>query len=291
MMADEGRPTFDLSTFCHFAWPTIQPEEPGISRIESGTSQDQRLDSSIPTVTAPEASGDKVLLNLTKYGPPDAIAKLNQNVPNTIITVIENSIETVRGQIEAELELSRRREEAERSPRVQKEQSEHRSEDDTEQQLDKGKAVESPEPVRDSAPESSAASMDHTDTPPFYTAYEAQSPPADTDSDNGTEASTAVLTAVSTAVNNGPAVTPIPLPRSSSTSAIPRRRDLIKAMFRKTSEGETRRQAIRRSAGTLQLKAKLKQAKQVWHGGPQTRFVSSIKSLQLLLFASACLRL
>lgn len=271
-MAEERRPALDLSSLSTFAFPAAKPKESTkATRIYSGGSHHQH-NAPIPNIEAPRVSDDEMSVDLTKYGPPDALAKLNQSVPATVITVIEKSIDTVRAQVETEQKLRRRHEEAERSQSA-REKGQHRTEDDSRRQPGKGRNVGAPRDIRVSVPESSPAS-DQTDTLLFYTPSEGQTPSASTESDAGMEA----LTATPTAADNDLDLTPTLRPKSLSASATPKRRDLIKAVFRKMSDSETRRQAIRRSVGALQLKAKLKHAKKMWY-----RFVSFTTSLRCLL--------
>lgn len=286
-MADEGRPTFDLSSFSTFAFPPPIPTEPEgspkLMRTQSAESHDQKS-TSVPqrvenAEQASTANDDEALIDLTKFGPPDALTELEQSspIPAVVFTIIEASVDTVRTQVKTEHELCRRgRDRRETEQVADKETLQHVQDEDQAQakddrKLDKGKGVEHPQALRVPTLQSSAASDRTADeTPPFYTPSEGQSPSANNESDVGSEA----LTAVPTAVDNELSLRPTLLPKSSSTSSIPRRRDLIKAIFRKTSDGETRRQALRRSAGGLQLKARLKHAKQIWKGEPDVGSVS-----------------
>ncbi|KAJ4394552.1 hypothetical protein N0V93_003771 [Gnomoniopsis smithogilvyi] len=219
--------------------------------------QVQQEDLLSPNSRLPGVSQDEELNDLAKYGPPEALEKLNQTVPVKVMSVIEKSIHNVQAQVDAETAM-RHRQERERGRSPQEQQ--YRSRDEYHVSIDKGKGLDTSQVTPVSGPASSIAS-DQTDTASFYTPPEGgQSPSADAQCETETE------THVATAEDSNHEFTPMPRFKASSTSAIPRRRDLIKAMFRGMSDTDARRHVLRRSTGALQFKAKLKHARQVWQG-------------------------
>lgn len=275
MAEEEGLPTFDSSS-SFFTFPATGqagsgavPDE-SIDNAEDGhdQSQAQQEDFPKPATEPPRVSEDEVLVDLIKYGLPDALAKLNNQVaPITVLAIIGDSVDNIRNQVDAEREVRRRQEHIERQNAPEEQQ--HQSKDETLQSFDKGKGIEGPQNTPVSAPASSVAS-DNIDTASVHTLSQGQFPSADAQSEAETD--------VPKAEDTGPDSSPIPRPKVSSTSAIPRRRDLIKAMFRKVSDADTRSHVLRRSAGALQLKAKLKYARHIWQGEVQTAFVSLLRS-------------
>lgn len=283
-MANEGRPTFDLSSFSTFAFPTLEPETPPVDPISpaGGVSPHEHATSANLNTEAVSANEYETLVDLLKFGPPDALAQLTHGLPATLLTVVHNATETVRAQVD--IETGRRRFSKEEIKGHVYRQEHHLDLAKDDKQLDKGKGVEAPQVVRTSARQPSVAS-DQTDTtfssPPFYTPSEGATPSEEsTTADFESDAGTDVLTAVPTAVRSGDDARPPLGPRPWSASAIPRRRNFIKSIFRKLSDGDTRRQVLRKSVGSLQLKAKLKQ---VWHRETETGFVPFPNSLQRLV--------
>lgn len=184
-MAGEGRPNFDLSSFATFTFPP--PTEPEgsteLKTTQSAESHDEMgtaVQNAAQTVEQPSmASDDDNLIDLTKFGPPDALTELDQNVsiPATVVAIIETSIETVRTQLETEHELVCRFQDKKESEQqvadreeLQSIQEEDQSQAADHKQLDKGKGVDRPPAVLAIAPQSQTASDRTTDeTPPFYT--------------------------------------------------------------------------------------------------------------------------
>lgn len=271
MAEDEGRPTFDLSSFSTFTFPAVEksealPEESsGIAESYHKKFHVQQEDFSRPKTEPLMLSEDEVLIDLTRYGPPDALAKLNQNAPMTVIAVIEHSIDNIRTQAGAEIELRHREDQIRRQPADERDQL--LSVDQILEIPDKGKEVPWSLAVQVSTPTPSIAS-DNTDTASFYTPPEGQSSSANVRS--RTEAD------VPTAEDRGPYFTRSPRSEAATNLGIPRRRDVIKAMFRKMSDIDTRRRVLHRSTGPLPFKEKLRHAKQIWQGEVQIGFVSLI---------------
>lgn len=279
MAEEEGRPDFDLSSFSTFTLSgsghadALPDETSEIVEDGSGELQMQQQDFLSPKAEPRMASQDGKLADLKKYGPPAALAKLNKTVPVTVLAVIENSIDNVRAQVDTETEL-RHRQEQMRRQNTQAELS-HQVRKESLGSTGKGKRLETPQIKSVSDPASSAAS-EQTETASFYTPSEGcQSPSADAQSEIGTD--------VPIAGDNVPHFTPMPRLKASSTSAIPRRRDLIKAMFRGMSDIDARRHVLRRSTVALQFKAKLKHAKQIWQGEVQIGFVSPTRAFVCLV--------
>lgn len=284
-MADQGRPTFDLSSLLAFAFPSAKSEPLAKVSGNDCASLHARESVLIPEVPSARTSDDEDMVDLAKYGPPDALTKLNQTVPATIITIIEDSIIAARAQIEGEQELRDRCSEQEEYNRVRDEAERdvegRRAEDCSCLHEGKGKQMEALRHIRRSPASTSRTASDQTGSRLFYTPSDGLTPSAGTDTES--EAETETLTAVPTMMDNGPGTIPAPGPRSTSTSATPRRRDLIKSMFRKTSDSDARRHALRRSTGALQLKAKLKHAKQMLQKTVKNRCVCLIVSLHFFV--------
>lgn len=269
MAEGEGRPNFDLSSFSTFTFPAtgqaaaLPDETTHVVEASNRVFQAQDEFVSSPRTQPPRVSQDEQLIDLVKYGPPGALANLNQTVPVTVMAVIENSIDNVRGQVDTELQMRNRQDSVTRqsSQVMQQQPAKNKSLDS----IDKGEAIATAQLVPTLGPPSSVAS-DQADTASFYTPSEGgQSPSADAQSETGMDAPLAE--------DSAPNFTHMPRLKASSTSAIPRRRDLIKAMFRGTSDDDARRHVLRRSTGALQFKAKLRHARQIWQGELQIGFV------------------
>lgn len=285
MVEEDGRPISDLSLISTFTFSateqahTLPDGTSGVVRDDIQKDQAQQQELSIPE-TKPQRASHEGIVDLTRYGPPDALARLNQPVPTTVIAMIEDSIETVRAQVDTEAEM-RRRQEQTRGKDPQDEQQ-PRVKDRTIQSIDKGKGIETPHTTPISGPASIIAS-DQTDTASFYTPSEGgQSPSADAKCETGMD--------VPTGKDNAPYFRPMPRPKASSTSSIPRRRDLIKSMFRGISDTDARHHVLRRSTGALQFKAKFKHAKQIWQGELQIGSVFLARPSALPVF-NVCPRL
>lgn len=269
MAEGEGRPNFDLSSFSTFTFPAtgqaaaLPDETTHVAEARCRASQAQEEFVSTPRTQPPRVSQDEHLIDLVKYGPPGALAKLNQTVPVTVMAVIENSIDNVRGQVDTEVQMRSHQDSATRqsSQDMQQQPAKQKSLES----IDKGEAIATAQFVPNLGPPSSVAS-DQTDNASFYTPSEGgQSPSADAKSEAGMDAPAAE--------DSAPKFTPMPGLKASSASAIPRRRDLIKAMFRGTSDVDARRHVLRRSTAALQLKTKIRHAKQIWQGELQIGFV------------------
>lgn len=261
MDEEAGRPTFDLSSFLTFAFPAAEQDQPSLqARTEiitlgSGDPEEQQdLSSRHSDLTDGEDDGVE---DLAKYGPPDALMRVSQAVPPTVMEVIKDSIGSVQAQVTAETDLRCR----------QKEEEKLRAEEER-RQVDvnlksigtgKGKAVEGAQSLESAIAQISSAASDRTDYESFYTPSEGQTPTGDTNSEVATEEATEEDTDVD--------ATSTPRPKVISASAIyPRRRDLLKAVLRKISDTDTRRRIVRRSTGGLrhpELRAKFKLAKQL----------------------------
>lgn len=256
MDEEAGRPTFDISSFLAFAFQTADPPQPRSSidepaeepKNESAASRGEQDAAGPPE--GKTAAGDDESVDLAKYGPPDALTRLNHIVPQTVMSVVEDSVEHVRSQVAAETELHRQREEGKRA----------HVEGESPMAVDKGKGVEGA-PAAPVATQVSSAASDRTDTESFYTPSEGHSTPGDADARSEAEPEEVVV------LDNAVEVISIPRPKAVSTSAIsPRRRDLLKAVLRKISDADSRRHMVRRSTGALrhsEVRAKLKHAKHV----------------------------
>lgn len=269
MTEGEGHPNFDLSSFSTFTFPAtgqaaaLPDETTPVAELSCYVSKAQDEFVSTSKTQPPRASQDEQLIDLIQYSPPGALAKLNQTVPVTVMAVMEDSIDNVRSQVDTELQMRYRQESATcQSPQDMQQQP---GKDKSLESIDKREALATAQLVPIFGSPSSVAS-DQTGTASFYTPSEGGlSPSADAQAETGMDAPTAE--------DSGPNFPPMPRLKASSTSAIPRRRDLIKAMFRGMSDDDARRHILRRSTGALQFKAKLRQAKQIWQGELQIGFV------------------
>lgn len=278
MAEQEGRPTFDLSAFSSFTSPAAGQADPMSCEMTETVENDskkfrvQKGDLSNPKTELLMTRQDGgELVDLTRYGPPVALAKLNQTAPLTVIAVVENSIDNIRAQVDTETQMQRRQEQTKRQ--YVQEKQKHRAKDKTLEVIDKGKGVEGVQIGPASSSISSIAS-DQTETASFYTPSEGRSPSVDAQSEAGTNGPTTE--------DQIPFFAPMPRLKASSTSAIPRRRDLVKAMFRRMSDIDARRHVLHRSKGPLQFKARFKYAKQIWQGEVQAGFVNLTYSSSLL---------
>lgn len=269
MAEREGRPTFDLSSFSTFTFPAtgqasaLLNKTSGVAERHYDLSQAQDGLLSTRSNGPQRVSQDERFIDLVKYGPPDALAKLNQTVPITVLAVIENSIDNVRGQVDTETQM--RNQQDSTSGQHPQDRQQHPANDKSLQSIDKEQAADAAQSVLTLGSPSMIAS-DQTDAASFYTpSGRGRSPLADAQSEAGRDAPTAG--------DSAPQSTPMPRLKASSTSAVPRRRDLIKAMFRGLSKNDARRHVLHRSTGPLQFKAKLKNAKQIWQGEIQLGFV------------------
>lgn len=269
MAEGEGRPNFDLSSFSTFTFPVIgqaaalPDETTHVAEASCKVSQAQEEIVSAPRTQPPTVSQDEQLIDLVKYGPPGALAKLNQTVPATVMAVLESSIDNVRSQVDTELQIRNRQDSAIRQSSQDMQQQPAKNE--TPESIDKGEAIATAHFVPTLGPASSVA-PDQTDTASFYTPSEGiQIPSADAQSETGMDAPAAE--------DSAPDLTPMPRLKASSISTIPRRRDLIKAMLQGMSDNDARQHVLRRSKGAFQFKAKLRHAKRIWQGELQIGFV------------------
>lgn len=261
MDEEAGRSTFDLSSFLTFAFPATDQDQPPSQESAEitplGTGRPEAQEALCISRSDLADDEDNGVDDLAKYGPPDALMRVSQVMPPTVMNVIKNSISNVQAQVFAEKELHCR----------QKAEERLRAEEERGQVVGyvkpvdtcKGKALEEAEPIEPVTGQISSAASDQTDSESFYTPSEGQTPTGDTNSAVAPEEfaeENIVVDATST-----------PRPKATSTSAIsPRRRDLLKAVLRKISDTDTRRRIVRRSTGGLrhtELKAKFKQAKQL----------------------------
>lgn len=269
-MAEEaGRPTFDLSSFSTFTFSAtgqasaLPNETSVVAARHHNVSQAQDKMLSTRRTELPRASQDEQYIDLAKYGPPEALAKLNQTVPVTVLAVIENSIVNVRGQVDTETQMRHHQDST--MGQISQDLQQYLASDKSPESIDKETTVDAAQSVPNLGSPSIVAS-DQINAASFYTPTEGgQSHLADAQSETGMDALTAEDTA--------PQSTPNPRIKASSTSAIPRRRDLIKALLRGSSKNDARRHVFRQSTGPLQFKAKLKHAKQMWQGETQIGFV------------------
>lgn len=240
MDEEAGRPAFYLS-FLSFAFtPSSQSRSPPDSdepseapKIDSVASRNEKHAPS-PQEGEPGVEHE-ASMDLAKHGPPDALMRLNGDVPPTVMAVIKDSIEHVRSQIAAETELVRRREERKMAP----------AEGGGLVAVDKGKGVEGV-PAATVAAQVSSAAPDRTGTESFHNPSEGHTTSVDADARSE--------------------VVSVPPEAASAPVASPRRRDMLKAVFRKRRDEESRRRTARPFTGTshlLELRATLKRAKQV----------------------------
>ncbi|KAF3762556.1 hypothetical protein M406DRAFT_82840, partial [Cryphonectria parasitica EP155] len=260
MAETKGRPNYDLSSFLTFTLPKVEQDANSaeLSAVppkgEPIQDSDKQQESQSPDSVPPANVESEDLIDLAKYGPPDALVRLNQVVPSQVKAVIDSSIDNIRAQVAAETELHRQ----------QKEQEERRKiEEKASQSVDESKISETNQVGPDDTPVSNATSI-HSDSESFCTASEGRTMSLDSTSEAETEAVSLGAATEQTGLGAGS----MGRPKSSSTLGLPpRRRDLLKAVLQKIGDTDTRRRVLHRSTGALrqseaQLRAKFRHARE-----------------------------
>lgn len=284
MAQERDYPTFSLCSAdrsaCLLTGPNGQSR--GVSAVSAAGFRDSEDRHSSNKGNGSSLPEEDQRVDLSKYGLPEALTKLNQVLPGTLENVIKSSVESILSQVTAESEINWRLQ-----------QERWKSHDSGERANEADRGVDKGKGVNRMITRSTTAEGSNSSSEPFHARLVPTPPPSEeaislpttekaspaTGSELELVSDTAAATEMDlTTANSGPRKNRSHTVNTSpSSTSNPRKWQLLRTVFRRLSDTDPYLGLLRHhSTGDLHhsdLRSKLKKTKGVLHLGQETGFV------------------